>query len=77
MDTFARSLLIAERILNDSDYLKIRKERYSSFEIGDGALFEKGKLNIEQLRDIAISSGEPEMISGRQEYFEMLINNYI
>lgn len=77
MDTFARSLKIAETILRESDYLKLKKDRYSSFDSGEGAMFEKGELNIEHLRDLAVSSGEPEMISGRQEYFEMLVNNYI
>ncbi|MEE4114955.1 MAG: xylose isomerase [Marinilabiliaceae bacterium] len=77
MDTFARSLKIAHSILTDSGYLKLRKERYSSFDSGEGALFEKGELTIGHLRDLAVSSGEPEMISGRQEYFEMLVNNYI
>ena len=77
MDTFARSLKIAETILRESDYLKLKKDRYSSFDSGEGAMFEKGELNIEHLRDLAVSSGEPEMISGSQEYFEMLVNNYI
>jgi len=77
MDTFARSLKIADTILRESDYLKLKKDRYSSFDSGEGALFERGELNIEQLRDIASNNGEPEMLSGRQEYLEMLINNFL
>jgi xylose isomerase len=77
MDTFARGLVIADRILNDSDYLKMRKERYASFDSGDGALYEKGRLTLEDLRELAKKGGEPAKISGRQELYEQLINMYI
>jgi xylose isomerase len=77
MDTFARSLVIADKILKDSDYLKLKKNRYASFDKGPGKDFEKGKLTLEKLRDIAESAGEPDVISGKQELFEQLINMYI
>jgi xylose isomerase len=77
MDTFARALIIADRILEDSDYLNMRSSRYSSFDMGDGARFEKGKLTLEDLRNIAHKSGEPKKISGKQELLEQLINMYI
>lgn len=77
MDTFARALVIAEKILKDSDYLKLRKKRYSSFDKGPGKDFEKGKLTIEKLRDLAHEIGEPETRSGKQELYEQLINMYL
>lgn len=77
MDTFARSLLIADRILNESPYLEMRKQRYASFDSGRGRDFENGKLTLEQLHDIAVSNGEPAAISGKQEFYEQLINMYI
>ncbi len=77
MDTFARAFLIAEEILAKSDYLKLRKDRYASFDSGDGKKFEEGKLTLEDLRKIAVSKGEPAQISGKQEMFEALINQYI
>lgn len=77
MDTFARALLIANEILEKSDYRKIRKERYASFNTGNGALFEQGRLTLEQLRDLAVKSGEPQQVSGRQELMENIINQYI
>jgi len=77
MDTFARALVIADKILKESDYLKMRKKRYASFEKGAGKDFEKGKLTLEKLRDIASEIGEPETISGKQELFEQLINMYL
>ena len=77
MDTFARSLVIADKILKDSDYLKLRKERYASYDSGKGADFEAGTLSLENLHAIAKEVGEPKQISGKQEMFEQLINMYI
>ena len=37
----------------------------------------QGKLSLEDLRNYAIETGEPETKSGRQEYFENIINRYI
>lgn len=77
MDAFARALIIADNILNKSDYKKIRQERYSSFDSGKGKDFELCKLSLEDLRDYAIENGEPEVRSGKQEYLENLINRFI
>lgn len=77
MDTFARSLVIADKIITKSDYLKMKKQRYNSFDVGAGSDFEKGNLTLEQLRDIALELGEPETRSGKQELFEQLINMYL
>jgi xylose isomerase len=77
MDVFSRALLIAEKILTESDYKKLRKDRYASFDGGDGAKFEKGELKLEDLREIAIKNGEPKQISGKQELFEQIITNFI
>ena len=77
MDAFARALLIADNILAHSDYRKLRKERYASFDSGKGKDFENGKLSLEDLRAYAIASGEPAVISGRQEYLENIINRHI
>jgi len=77
IDTLARGLLIADRILRDSDFLKMRQARYASYDTGAGAEYEKGELDLEQLRDLAIKTGEPQQISGKQELYEALINQYI
>jgi len=77
MDVFARSLLVADRILKKSDYQKIRQERYGSFDHGFGKMFEDDKLTLEELRDFAIENGEPVMKSGKQERLENLINQYL
>jgi xylose isomerase len=77
MDSFARALLVAEKILVDSEYAGLRQKRYASFDIGKGKEFEEGKLSLEQLATLAIQAGEPATMSGRQEYFENLINRHI
>jgi xylose isomerase len=77
MDTFARALITADNILQKSDYSKIRKERYASYDSGAGKDFEDGKLNLEALRQYAIEHGEPETISGKQEYLENIVNRFI
>jgi len=73
----ARALTIADNILNKSDYKKLREERYASFDKGNGKAFEEGKLTLEDLRNLAAESGEPAVKSGKQEYFENLINRFI
>lgn len=75
MDIFARGLICANEILENSDYKNLREERYSSFDSGEGARFEKGELSLEDLSDIARKSGEPKQISGKQELFEQIIAN--
>jgi xylose isomerase len=77
MDAFARALVIADNILQNSPYKKFRKDRYASFDSGKGLEFETGKLKLEDLRDYAIANGEPKQLSGKQEWLENLINQYI
>ena len=77
VDAFARALITADNILNKSEYKKIRKERYSSFDVDKGKEFEDGKLSLEDLRNFAVENGEPEIRSGRQEYLENIINHFI
>jgi xylose isomerase len=77
MDAFARALITADNILKRSDYKKLREDRYSSFDKGNGKAFEEGKLTLEDLRDLAAKNGEPEIISGKQEYFENIVNRFI
>src|SRR5947209_15285341 len=77
MDCFARALLAAEKILEQSEYKSFRKQRYSSFDQGKGKEFELGKLSLEDLRQYAIEKGEPEQRSGRQEWMENMIGRFL
>ncbi len=77
MDVFARALIVADKIMTDSDYLKLRADRYSSFNSGKGAEFDAGNLTLEDLYSVAKEVGEPKQVSGKQELIEQLINQYI
>jgi xylose isomerase len=77
MDAFARSLMIAQDILVDSDYPALRAKRYASFDNGLGKDFELGKLSLSELHAYTHKHGEPLQISGKQELFENIINQYI
>jgi xylose isomerase len=77
MDSFARGLLIADQINSDERLRELRGGRYSSFDEGDGRRFERGELGLEALRDLAVESGEPRQISGKQELLEKIVNDHI
>ncbi len=77
MDVFAKALLAAHAILEDGEFLEMRKERYASFNSGNGRKFERGGLSLDALRKLALKNGEPAQISGKQEYFENLLNKFI
>ena len=76
-DVFARALLTAEKIINSSAYNKLREKRYASFDSGAGRAFEQGELDFGQLYDIAKGNGELPLVSGKQELFENIINQYL
>jgi xylose isomerase len=77
MDAFARAAIIAENILEKSNYKKFRADRYASFDSGKGKEYEEGKLTLEDLREYALANGEPQQISGKQEWLENLVNHFI
>jgi xylose isomerase len=73
MDLFARAFLTAHDILDYSEYRKMRKERYASFDTGKGREFEEGRLTLEDMRELALMNGEPRQISGKQELYERIL----
>lgn len=77
IDCFARALITADAVLQQSNYKALLASRYASFDSGKGKAFEEGQLSLEDLRQYAIEQGEPAMISGKQEYIENIINRFI
>ena len=77
IDIFARSLLITQKIIEDSDYISMLNNRYSSFDTDTGKKFKRGELTMEDMNAYAKKSNEPKIKSGNQELFENLINRYI
>ncbi|MEY4385458.1 MAG: Xylose isomerase [Verrucomicrobiota bacterium] len=78
MDAFARGLKIAAAIRKDGRLADFVKQRYSSWDSGIGAKIEAGKVGFKQLETYMLKKGEADAnLSGRQEYLENLINEFI
>src|SRR5437667_6506139 len=78
MDTFARGLKIAAAIRKDGRLTEFVKQRYGSWDSGIGEKIEKGKAGFKELEDYMLKKGEAEAnASGRQEFLENLINEFI
>ena len=76
MDAMARALLNAAAIIEESPLPQMLKERYASFDAGDGKRFEDGKMTLEELVAYAKNNGEPEQRSGKQELYETIVSLY-
>ena len=76
MDSMARALLNAARIVEESPIPAMVKERYASFDSGEGKRFEEGNMTLEELVDYAKAHGEPAQTSGKQELYETIVNIY-
>jgi xylose isomerase len=76
MDSFALGLEVAQKILDDGMFDSFVKERYASFDNGDGKKFEDGKLTLAELADIG-RTVKIEKRSGKQEYLNNLLNSYL
>ncbi len=77
MDSFARGLKIAHRIILDGVLDEFIAERYTSYRRGIGRKIMTGKTSFEELERYVIAHGEPEKISGREELLENIVNSYI
>jgi len=77
MDAMARALLNAADLVENSPICQMVKDRYASFDSGEGKRFEEGKMTLEELVDYAKQHGEPEQRSGKQELYEAIVNMYI
>ena len=78
MDAFARGLKIAAAIRKDGRLAEFIKHRYASWDTGIGAKIESGKSSFQDLEAYMLQKGEAApSASGRQEYLENLINDFI
>ncbi|NIJ94715.1 xylose isomerase [Xanthomonas arboricola] len=76
MDAFARGLEVANALLTSSPLEQWRAERYASFDSGAGAEFANGSSTLVDLAQYAAGNA-PKQLSGRQEAYENLINQYL
>jgi xylose isomerase len=78
MDTFARGLKVAAAIRKDGRLADFVKQRYSSWDTGIGRDIERGKAGFRELEAYMLKKGDvTPNTSGRQEYLENLINEFI
>lgn len=77
MDAFAKGLKAAQRMLDDGIFEKNVQERYSGYNSGVGKDIVSGKADFKSLEKYAMGQGKIEHSSGKQEYLETLLNEYI
>jgi xylose isomerase len=78
MDAFARGLKIAAAIRRDGRLTEFVKNRYASWDSGIGARIESGKATMKELETYILKKGDVlPNTSGRQEYLENLINEFV
>jgi len=78
MDAYARGLKIAAAIRKDGRLAEFVQQRYASWNSGIGAKIEKGQTTFADLEAYMLKKGEVAAnTSGRQEFLENLINEFI
>ncbi|XP_053637721.1 xylose isomerase isoform X2 [Cherax quadricarinatus] len=70
MDTFARALKNAARMISDGCFARSLQHRYSSYKSGFGERVERNTATLEDCEDFVRKNGEPELHSARYEHFE-------
>jgi len=77
MDSFARGLKIASKMLEDGRFEQAVKKRYAGWDSPLGRDIENGKAGFEQMEKYTLKNGEPKIKSGKQELLENILNEYI
>lgn len=77
MDAFAYGLIVADKIISDGVMDRFVQDRYASYNFGIGKKIAEKSTNFYELEQYSLEHGEPVLESGKQEYLEALINQYI
>lgn len=77
MDTFAKGLKVAYKLLEDGKLEDFISDRYKSFKEGVGLQILEGKADFESLEKYVLSNNKIVNKSGRQELLESIVNEYI
>lgn len=78
MDAYALAFKLGRRILADGKLEAFVADRYSSYDSGYGKAIEKRKTSFKELEKLVLDElGEPRPRSGKQEYLENLLNQYL
>ena len=76
MDAMAKALLSAAELIEKSPICDMVKQRYASFDQGEGKRFEEGKMTFEEAYEYGKKIGEPKQTSGKQELYEAIVAMY-
>ncbi|HTX65642.1 MAG TPA: xylose isomerase [Opitutaceae bacterium] len=76
-DAYALAFKLARRILAEGKFTRFVADRYASFDTGFGRDIEAGRVGFKELEKIALRNSEPVPRSGRQEYLENLLTQYL
>ena len=77
MDTFAKGLRVAAKLLEDKVFENFKANRYRSYTDGIGKKIAERKVTLEELSEYAIKHDSVTNESGRQEMLETILNQYI
>ncbi|HOL84490.1 MAG TPA: xylose isomerase [Thermoclostridium caenicola] len=77
MDSFARGLKVAARLIEDRVFEDFIAKRYASYTTGIGKDIVEGKVGFKELEAYTLKNGEPKLESGRQEMLEAIFNQYL
>lgn len=77
IDTFARGLKVAAKLIEDRVFENFKEQRYASYREGIGKDIVEGKVGFTELEAYALEHGASKNTSGRQEMLEMILNQYI
>lgn len=77
MDSFARGLQVAAKLLEDKVLENVVDDRYASFKTGIGAEIVAGKTSLKSLEAYALQNNPIVNASGRQELIKSVLNQYL
>lgn len=77
MDTFAKGLKVAAKLIEDKVFENFIEKRYESYTRGVGKDIIEGKVTLKELAEYALTLKDVKNDSGRQEMLENILNNYI
>jgi len=77
MDTFAKALKIAAKMISDGYYARNLQQRYVSYKAGIGERLDKGASSFEECEDYIRKYGEPIPQSSHHERMENMFNSYV
>lgn len=78
MDAYALAFKLARRILADGKLTAFVATRYASYDTGYGRAIERRRTNFRELNRLVLTQlGEPKPRSGKQEYLENLVMQYL